>query len=125
MHTVRNGRVVKLTEGEELAATATMPGDFARHLSGREGLARRFAPEAAYFVLNDQVVKCNVVELRGAGLEFVGPASYALTADGRLLPCHYMFPVARHLKPRLAEVTDDYGTCQQWVAPLKAKTPWA
>lgn len=122
MYTIRDGKIVKLTDAEELAMTATRPGQFAKHLENKHGLTRRLSPIAAYYVdtVAETVERVDVVEVRGSGCEFIGPAEYAVTADGRLLPARYVFPVAKHKKPILAYLHDGYGQYADWVAPLKA-----
>jgi hypothetical protein len=119
-YSIVRGRVRPMTEPEELASTATKPGDLAQHLANTHGLARRFYPVDAWFVNLDTVTRVRLVEVRGSGIENCPPVAYALTDDGRLLPTFYLFPVNKHCKPRLATLRDDLGTCQQWVAPLRA-----
>lgn len=126
LYSMQDDRVVALTASEELAHTATKPGEFAKHYANKHGLARRFAPVAAWFVNLDQVTRVEIVELRGSGLECCPPVAYGVTTTGTLLPSHYLFPVARHCKPRLATLRDELGTFQQWVAPLRSncRSPW-
>jgi hypothetical protein len=121
-YAIRNGGIVKQTEDEALAATALMPGEYARRLYVKHGLGRRFYPEQAWFVNLDTVTRVDIVEVRGADCETLGNPDYALTLDGRLLPTFYLFPVARHQKARLLRIEDDMGHCHQWAAPLRANS---
>ena len=48
------------------------------------------------------------------------PASYALTDDNNFISTFYLWPVAKHCKPVLTMIRDEYGTTGQWVAPLRS-----
>lgn len=113
--------IAERTEEEALAASALMPGELAKRLYNRFGLARRFYPIRAWFVNGDNVSQVKIVEVRGADVEYLGAPDYALTEDGRLLPTFYLFPVDRHLKPRLLRMRDEMGYFTQWAAPLKPR----
>ena len=126
---IQDNKLVKLTEAEDLASTATKPGDFARHLSNKHGLARHTGITKAWYVdaVANTVKQVEIIMVVGSGIENIGPPAYVVTVNQLRLPSFYVFPVARHLKPKLATLRDEYGTCQQWVAPLKSnvKGPWA
>lgn len=120
LYLVRDGKVTKATPAEELAATALFPEEFGKRLGNQHGLARRFAPIDAWTITHDKPERVRIVEVRGSGCEWKPPVSYALTEDGRLISAFYLFPVAKHKRPELALIKDQYGECRQWVAPLRA-----
>lgn len=103
-------------------ATYTMPGEYARWLAhNRLTPGRTYAIGVpCWIVVNDQVRKVEVIRLRGADVECIGH-DYADCKDGSRVATFYLFPVARHCKPRLETIHDQYGACRQWVAPLKAR----
>lgn len=102
----------------------TGPGEYARRLQ----LTCRIDPPAyapqlsidAWAVVNGEVRRVTVIRLRSAsGCGY--SADYADCSDGRTVGTYYLFPVAKHCKPRVETVYDEYGACQQWVAPLKSR----
>ena len=97
----------------------TMPGVFAKRLQHKHGLDKPMR-EAAWMVdsLTDEVEKVEIVRLLPADNHYT-TADYAVLSDTRRVPTLYLFPVKKHTKPVLKKVRDEFGTCQQWVAPWR------
>jgi hypothetical protein len=101
----------------------TMPSVFGRKLYFKYGADRRIPPTKAWAVVNDEVIPVVVIGLRSAS--GIGEqADYADCEGGRSISTFYLFPKARHCKPTLERVNDEYGYHSQWVAKVRAKTPW-
>lgn len=107
----------------------TMPGEYGKRLYQEHGADqpawKRPLAIPAWAVVNDEVRRITVTGLRsasGCGEQ----ADYADCDDGRHVATFYLFPVAKHHKPRLETITDEFGTCRQWVAPVKinCKSAW-
>lgn len=102
----------------------TMPGEYARRLYQQHGADQpSWRPDLripAWLVVDDAARRVTITRLHSAsGCGEV--ADYASCVDGRRVATFYLFPVAKHCKPRIETITDDLGTCRQWVAPLKAR----
>ena len=102
----------------------TFPGEFARRLYVQHGADRSsWSPPLnidAWAVVNDKIERVTIEHIRsatGCGTS----ADYVDCAGGRTLATFYLWPVAKHCKPRLTWIQDEYGKTRQWVAPLKKR----
>ena len=107
----------------------TLPGEYAARLYRTLGVdPPSWKPPArveAWAVVNDRPRRITVIRLRSAS-GCGEAADYADCADGNTVSTFYLFPVAKHCKPRLETLIDDFGPCRQWVAPLRpnVKARW-
>lgn len=102
------------------AADFTMPGEYGRRLYNAYGADRAIPPTPAWVVVNDEVRRVAVTSLRsasGCGEQ----ADYAGLKDGGTAATFYLFPVAKHCRPTLETIKDDFGTTRQWVARVKSR----
>jgi hypothetical protein len=96
-----------------------MPGEFGKRLYYKYGCdGRPMPPTPAWAVVNGEVRRVTIIGLRsasGCGVQ----ADYADTTDKVAVGTFYLFPIARHCKPTLETIRDEWGTGKQWVARVK------
>lgn len=96
-----------------------LPGEFGRRMASQYGANRKFAPVECWTVdpLTETTSRVVVVAVHSAD-GYSSSADYVELASGHRLSAFYIWPVAKHHKPELAQVTDAYGKCTQWVCRL-------